>query len=133
MLSEIHSGNALAPVKRRALARTFRRAGPAAASAMGVKPAGDVVRGAHAAERGLDEERAPRRLRGESALDRGVDFLLHHELRLARLLGFPAGGASRPWVRAAMVSAASTPAWALALAMAKERFARRRETMRTPN
>ena len=79
----------MTPVKRRALARTVRRAGATAASAIAVKTCRNIVGRTHAAERGLDEERAPGHLRGESAFNRCVDLLLHHEPRFACFVGLP--------------------------------------------
>ena len=83
-------GAALAPVSRRALARTLRRAGAAAASAIAARPAETSLARAHAAERRLDEKRAPGELRGESAFDGRVDLLLDHEPRFARFIRLPA-------------------------------------------
>ena len=72
------------------MARTLRRAGAAAASAMAAKPAETSSGVRTPPKRGLDEEGAPGRLGGESAFDGRVDFLLHHEPRFSRFGGLPA-------------------------------------------
>ena len=97
------------------------------------KTSRNVVGRAHAAERGLDEERRPRPSARRKRLRSAASIFSCTMSRASRALSdCRPPGASMFWVRAAMVSAASAPACVLALAMARDRLARRRETIRPP-
>ena len=79
----------MTPVKRRALARTVRRAGAAAASAIAVRPA-ETSFGVRTPPNAALMKNAPQAVCAAKAPSIvGVDLLLHHEPRFACFVGLP--------------------------------------------
>ena len=129
VVHEIHvSAEALVPARRSALARTLRRAGFAAASAMPARPI-DTSLGVRTPPNAALSRNAPHAACAAKAPSTAASSFSCTISRASRACSVGWPGHIRLCVRAAMVSAASTPVWTLAFAMASDRLARRFETM----
>ena len=121
--------SAFAPVRRRALARTVRRAGLAAAWAIPVRPI-DTSLGERTPPNAAFSMKAPHAAWAAKAPSIAASTFSCTMSWASRAFseGLPPKDI-RSRVRAAMVSAASTPVWTLALAIASDCRARRFDTM----
>src|ERR1700684_130994 len=108
------------------------RAGAAAASAIAVRPA-ETSPGVRTPPNAALMKKEPQAICAAKAPSMVASIFSCTMRRASRVLSdCRPPGASRLWVRAAIVNTASAPACALALAMASDRLVRRRETIQNP-